>query len=166
MKRIILFVLISTLSVILNNVKAQTVGYTYRPLADEGCTVNYSVAKQNDKFYIIATVQSDRMIFLKESTMMVRTTNGDVMRFGGELIENGTETAGMISGNMILPITSIVSSAQFEVFPEQFGLLRDGVIKVRLTTTPIQHEREFKKDKIGKKLYDFYLDLNKIPDDF
>ena len=40
---------------------------------------------------------------------------------------------------------------------EQFELLREGVAKVRLSTLPIEHERTFKKDKLGKKLYNFYL---------
>jgi len=166
MKRLMLFILICTISIALNDVKAQTVGYTYKALAAEGCSMKYSVAKQNDKFYIIATVSSDRMKFLKESVMMVRTPNGDVIKFSGELIDNGTESAGIVSGNMVIPITSIISTAQFEVTPEQFELLKDGIIKVRLTTTPIEHEREFKKDKIGKKLYEFYLDAKNKEDNF
>ena len=131
MKRLILFVLISTLSIVLHEVKAQTVGYTYKALAAEGCSMKYSVAKHNDKFYIIATVSSDRMIFLKESTMMVRTAKGDVIKFSGELIDNGTVSAGIVSGNMVIPITSIISTAQFEISPEQFELFKDGIIKVR-----------------------------------
>ena len=67
---------------------------------------------------------------------------------------------------MVIPITYIISTAQFEVSPEQFELLKDGIIKVRLTTTPIEHEREFKEDKIGKKLYEFYLDAQNKEDNF
>ena len=98
--------------------------------------------------------------------MMIRTANGDVLKFSGELIDNGTESAGIVSGNMVIPVTSIISTAQFEVSPEQFELLKDGIIKVRLTTIPIEHEREFKKDKIGKKLYEFYLNVKNKEDDF
>ena len=166
MKRLILFVIIVAMSIAINDVTAQTVSYTYKALAAEGCSMIYSVTKQNEKFYIIATVQSDRMKFLKESTMMIRTTNDDVLRFSGELIDNGTESAGIVSGNMVIPITSIISTAQFEVSPEQFELLKDGIIKVRLTTIPIEHEREFKRDKIGKKLYEFYLNAKNKEDDF
>lgn len=166
MKRLILFVIIGAMSIAINDVTAQTVSYTYKALAAEGCSMQYSVAKQNEKFYIIATVQSDRMKFLEESTMMIRTANGDVLKFTGELIDNGTESAGIVSGNMVIPVTSIISTAQFEVSPEQFELLKDGIIKVRLTTIPIEHEREFKKDKIGKKLYEFYLNAKNKEDDF
>ena len=46
------------------NAKAQTVGYTYKALAAEGCNMKYSVAKQDTIYSIVATVRSDRMKFL------------------------------------------------------------------------------------------------------
>lgn len=146
---------------------AQTVGYTYKPLAAEGCSVQYSVAKHCGKFYIIVTVSSDRMRFTDESSMMVRTSDGNVLKFSGELIDNSaTPLVGIITGDVAIPITSILSIAQFEVLPDQFELLKDGIIKVRLSTIPIEHEREFKKDKIGKKLYKFYTDVKNKKTDF
>ena len=52
--------------------KAQTVGYTYKPLAAEGCRMKYSVTKQDSAYYIIATVESDRLTFLKEPIMLIK----------------------------------------------------------------------------------------------
>lgn len=166
MKNILLLVLGFVSFFICNNAYAQTVSYTYRALAAEGCSVKYSVAKQNDSYFIIATVSSDRMIFLKESTMMVRTANGEVLKFNGELLDNGAISTGIVSGNMVVPVSSIISTAQFRVTPEQFELLKDGIVKVRLSTTPIEHEREFKKDKIGKRLYEFFASLRDKVDNF
>lgn len=40
--------------------RAQTVGYSYKPLAAEGCSMKYSVTRQDSVYYIIATVKSDR----------------------------------------------------------------------------------------------------------
>ncbi len=139
------------------NINAQTVGYTYRPLAAEGCNMKYSVAKQDTTYYIIATVKSDRLNFLKESTMLLKTFDGDVIRLNGSLIGSGSETAGIVSGNIVLPVTEISSTAQFKITPQQFELLKKGVAKIRLSTIPIEHERNFTKDKIGKKLYQFFL---------
>ena len=160
------FIFILGIVSIINSLNAQVVSYTYKPFAIEGCTMRYSVTKDNDKYYIIATVSSDNLKFIKEPTMMVRTTNGDVIKFTGELIDNDTKTTGVVSGNMIIPVTSVMSTAQFEVLPSQFDLLKDGIIKVRLTTIPIEHEREFKNDKIGKKLYEFFLEAKNKGDDF
>ena len=39
---------------------AQTVRYTYKALAAEGCNMKYSVAKQDTMYSIVATVRSDK----------------------------------------------------------------------------------------------------------
>lgn len=136
---------------------AQTVSYTYKPLAEEGCCVYYSIAKQDSTYSIIVKVTSDRLLFLKESTMLLKTFDGEIIKLHGTTIGNGSESAGLVSGDLILPITEISSTAQFTATPAQLELLEKGISKVRLSTSPIEHEREFKKDKIGKKLYQLFL---------
>lgn len=145
---------------------AQTVSYSYRPLAAEGCNMKYSVTKQDTTFYIIVTVRSDRLKFLKESTFLIKSFDGDIIRLKGDLIDNGSESAGVLVGNMMLPVTEINSTAQFRISPYQFEQIKHGIAKVRLSTIPIEHERIFKKDKIGKKLYKFYQNARSKPDDF
>lgn len=148
------------------NINAQTVGYTYRPLAAEGCNMKYSVVKQDTAYYIIATVKSDRLNFLKESTMLLKTFDGEVIKLYGSQIASSSETAGIVSGNIVLPVTEISSTAQFKISPQQFELLKKGVAKIRLSTIPIEHERTFAKDKIGKKLYQFFLKQKNKDNDF
>lgn len=135
---------------------AQTVGYTYKALAAEGCNMKYSVAKQDTMYSIVATVRSDRMNFLSEPTMKIRTFSGKYLELKGTVIGNGSQSAGIISGNVVIPITEISSTAQFRITSQQFEILNEGVAKIRLSMTPMNHERTFKKDKIGKKLYQFY----------
>ena len=139
------------------DVHAQTVGYTYKALAAEGCSMKYSVSKQDSIYSIIASVSSDRMHFLNEPTMKIRTFTGKYLELRGTVLGHGSQSAGVISGNIIIPITEISSMAQFRVTPQQFEILNEGVAKIRLSMTPMNHERIFKKDKIGKKLYQFYL---------
>ena len=148
------------------NLKAQTVGYTYRPLAAEGCSMKYSVTKQDTTYYIIATVKSDRLSFLKEPIMLIKNFDGEVIKLYVSNIGNGSETGGVLIGDIMCPITEINSTAQFKITPEQFETIRNGISKVRLSTTPIEHEREFTKDKIGKKLYQFYLKQRDKDDNF
>ena len=113
--------------------------------------------EQDTTYYIIVTVKSDRLIFLNKSTMLFKTFKGNVIELKGELMGNGSESAGIVSGNVVIPITEISSTAQFTATPFQFEQLKNGISKVRLSTTPIEHERTFKKDKIGKKLYQFFI---------
>ena len=161
--QIILSIVLTMCSV---NINAQTVGYTYRPLAAEGCNMKYSVVKQDTAYYIIATVKSDRLNFLKESTMLLKTFDGEVIKLYGSQIGSGSETAGIVSGNIVLPVTEISSTAQFKISPQQFELLKKGVAKIRLSTIPIEHERTFAEDKIGKKLYQFFLKQKNKDNDF
>lgn len=161
--QIILSIVLTMCSV---NINAQTVGYTYRPLAAEGCNMKYSVVKQDTAYYIIATVKSDRLNFLKESTMLLKTFDGEVIKLYGSQIGSGSETAGIVTGNIVLPVTEISSTAQFKISPQQFELLKKGVAKIRLSTIPIEHERTFAKDKIGKKLYQFFLKQKNKDNDF
>jgi len=150
----------------ISNAMAQTVGYTYRPLAAEGCNMQYSIAQQNGEYFIIATVKSDRLTFLKESSFWLKTTDGEIIKLQGEVIGGGSESAGIVSGNIVIPITEISSTAQFRISEEELEKLNQGIIKVRLSTTPIEHERTFKKDKVGKKLYQFYQKKKMKDDDF
>ena len=161
--QIILSIVLTMCSI---NINAQTVGYTYRPLAAEGCNMKYSVVKQDTAYYIIATVKSDRLNFLKESTMLLKTFDGEVIKLYGSKIGSSSETAGIVSGNIVLPVTEISSTAQFKISPQQFELLKKGVAKIRLSTIPFEHERTFAKDKIGKKLYQFFLKQKKKDNDF
>ena len=148
------------------DVVAQTVGYTYKALTAEGCNMKYSVAKQDTLYSIIATVRSDRMKFLSNPTMKVRTFEGKLLELKGTVIGNGTESTGIVSGNIVIPVTEINSTAQFWITPEQFKILNEGVAKIRLSMTPMNHERTFNKDKIGKKLYKFFLQEKEKDDNF
>lgn len=145
---------------------AQTVGYTYKALAAEGCNMKYSVAKQDTMYSIVATVRSDRMNFLSEPTMKIRTFSGKYLELKGTVIGNGSQSAGIISGNVVIPVTEISSTAQFWITPQQFEILNEGVAKIRLSMTPMNHERTFKKDKIGKKLYQFYQQVKQKDENF
>jgi hypothetical protein len=134
---------------------AQSVSYTYRPLAAEGCNVRYSVAKQDSSYYIVVTIRSDRFKFLSESTMLIRTFKDELIKLEGKHIDSGAESAGIVSGNIVIPVTELNTTAQFSITAEQIDKLNDGVAKIRITAIPMNHERTFSKDKIGKKLYKY-----------
>lgn len=147
-------------------VQAQTVGYTYKAFAAEGCNMKYSVAKQGTEYSIVATVRSDRMTFLNEPTMKIKTFTGEYLELKGKVIGDRSQSAGLISGNIVIPVTEITSTAQFKITPQQLEVLNEGVAKIRLSMTPMNHERTFQKDKIGKKLYQFYLKEKKKDENF
>ena len=146
---------------------AQTVRYLHKPLSAEGCHVEYNVSKQDSLYYIIATVTSDRLVFLDNPTMKIRTFKDDVITLEGDAIGNMNGASfGYSVGNVGISQSEIKSTAQFYITPDLFLLLKDGVAKVRLSMRPMNHERTFKKDKIGVALYQLYLDAKDQDDNF
>jgi len=103
---------------------------------------------------------------MKESTMLVKNFDNEILELKGNLINTDSESTGIISGNIVIPVTSINSTAQFRICPEQFDFFQKGVSKIRLSTIPIEHERTFTKDKIGKKLYHFFIEQKNKYSDF
>ena len=80
-----------------------------------------------------------------------------MLELKGTLFDTDASSFSVDVGDFSVPMRMVNTMAQFKVTREQFELLREGVAKVRLSTLPIEHERTFKKDKLGKKLYNFYL---------
>lgn len=150
----LLFALFTFLTV---TASAQHVGYTHKALSAYGCRLKYSVVKQDSSFCILVNVRSERMSLRNEPTMRIRTFNDEVITLKGVIVGGSSQSAGVITGNIVIPVTEISSTAQFPVTPEEFKMINNGVSKVYLSTAPTDHERSFKKDKIGKKLYQFYL---------
>lgn len=122
----------------------------------DGYTFTYGVAKQDSLYSIVATVKSNCMVFLKDPIMKIRTLSDELIELKGTVISNASENGGTIVNNVILADTDISSIAQFWITPDQLELLQHGIAKIRLTMTPSNHEKQFKKDKIGKALYHCY----------
>lgn len=137
--------------------KTKTVDYHHKPFSPvHGCIMHYSVVKQDSSFYIIATVVADQLSILAEPEMKIKTFNDDTITLKGVNIGRGQGYVGTVApGIMIYEASSI---AQFPVTPQQFELIKDGVAKIRISMTPTDHEKTFKKDKIGKKLYQLFLE--------
>lgn len=134
---------------------AQTVSYTYKPFAAEGCSVTYSVARQDTTYYIIAIVESDRLNFMKESTMLVKNFDNEILELKGNLINTDSESTGIISGNIVYPVSSINQRAIMNMSDANL-IFSKRCVKNKTVDLPIEHERTFTKDKIGKKLYSFF----------
>ena len=145
---------------------AQKISYNYKPLSSEGCDVTFNVMKQDSSYYIVTAVMSTGMQFLNEPTMKLRTFSGAVLTLPGILLGNGNQSLGIVTGNIVLPYAYNISTAQFSVTPEQFEEIKSGVLKIRLTMAPVDHEKVFKKDKIGRKLYKKYLKVKTQVNEF
>lgn len=132
---------------------AKSVSYTHRPLAAEGCSVSYSAAQNNGQLMIYVTVKSDRLVFSNSPTMMLKNFKGEVLKLEGIDLQSRTETGGVLINNVVVPITELKALAEFPIDKKDIGFFASGIAKVRLSTVPIVHEKEFSSDVIGNYLF-------------
>jgi hypothetical protein len=80
-----------------------------------------------------------------------------VISFDGSLLSTSNMTTGSVMvGNVALPVNYIVTEAKFPIAKEQIEQFSKGIKKLRLNTSPKYHEKEWRKDKIGMKLFESY----------
>ena len=151
MKKIV--ALLSGILTLVSCATSKQVSYLHRPLAAEGCTVTYSVMQEKGELCIVTTVKSDRLLFGDSPTMMLKNFDGEILQLEGSSFQARSETGGIVSGSLILPYTEVSAIAQFPVSALDIPFFKSGISKVRITTVPLVHEKEFSKDYIGAFLY-------------
>lgn len=164
MKKLILLSLIFALTM---HLLAQSVSYTYRPLAAEGCSISYTPLIANDTAYIVVSVHSDRLVFNDTPTMMVRFFEHDeILKLSGKNQNTTSTSSGVFISNVLFPIPEVQAVATFMVTEEQMAMFNYGVSKIRITMLPMNHERTFDNDKIGRKLYQNYQKVKQKNNEF
>lgn len=142
---IILFCLFSL------NVFSKSVKYNYK-----GCNVEYSATWQEGKPYLVIAVTSNKLVYPENPILMFRCFDDSIIKLTGTSVASSSTQYGIMINNIMAPISKLRVTAIFPMTEEQVELLKNGVSKVSLSTLPIKHERAFNKDKIGRKLHDFF----------
>ncbi len=165
-RRILTAFIFSLLFIVTSCSTAMKVGYTHKPLAAEGCEVNYLITQQSEDLFIIVSISSDRLVFTDAPTMKMRNFQGDVIELNGKSLSTQSESAGVLVNNIVLPVTELKAMAQFKIEKEQIPFFESGIQKVRITTAPLVHEKTFTNDVIGHWLYRKLSEVLKANDDF
>ncbi len=123
-------------------VQCQSVSYTHRTFGKGSAIVHYYAVWQESKPSLLVTVESDKMDFDEHPVLQLRFFGVDEpLRVEGEQLPPiVVEDQGMIR-------------AKFPLDEEDVELFAKGVSKVRLSTMPYTHEKTFKRDGIGKRLF-------------
>lgn len=80
---------------------------------------------------------------------------------------NKSEGAVMI-GYTAVAISHYITEAKFPITKDQIEQFSKGIKKLRLNTSPEYHEKEWRRDRIGKKLFAKYKEssANSFEDNF
>ena len=163
MKRCILF----ALCVFCVTAVAQDfVSYRYKIFSECGCTVNMAAIMHKGNKTLLVQVVSEKLMFDDNPVLMLKNDKGEIIQLNGSTLNSKSESSGVLVGSFIIPYTRNVASAIFPITDEQVDFLQNGISKIRLSTLPFTHERDFKKDKVGKRLYSKFKNLQIQENDF
>ncbi len=136
------------------------VKYSQKTVSINGCVVTFYVTRTDTTYFLAVSFSSEKLMITENPTLLFKTTNDTVLEYNGTLVNNVSQTGLIPAGYIVVPYTSLVSTAMFPVPSADFQLIKTGIKKIRLSTVPIQTEKTFGQDVLGHKLYKFY---NKLP---
>lgn len=105
-------------------IHAEETSYYYEDL------VTFSVTKQDSSYFIITTISSNRKVFLKDPIMKVRTSDDELLTFPGVIVINGSTPLKINVDKRGNTHPDFISIAQFTATPEQFELIKCGIVKI------------------------------------
>lgn len=126
-------------------------------LVDYNIKINLSTEK--DSTFITLMLTSEKLKMSDNPKLLLRLMDDTVISLDGHLLGSTNKSEGAVMiGNTAVAINYYVTEAKFPITKVQAESFSKGVKKLRLNTSPKYHEKEWKKDKIGKKLYEKYKD--------
>lgn len=153
MKRFLLLFLSVSLLIISAYADKKSYHYTYKAFAAEGMAVEYTVQKDT-AYYIGITICATNIVLPDHPTFKVSFFNG--------------ESLELQSNDLVKPFTyglfglNSMSVARFYLSESDLSKFAYGVRMLEISTTPYLHQRSFKKDKVGNKIYKMYLYRKKL----
>lgn len=153
MKKILLILMITCSCL---SGKAQ-VSYGDNFFVDYNVKINLST--ENDSIFLTLILTSERLKMSDSPKLLLRLMDDSVISLDGYMLgaTNKSEGAVMI-GYTAVAINHYVTEAKFPISKDLVDKLSKGVKKLRLNTSPKFHEKEWRKDKIGKILYKKYVE--------
>lgn len=121
--------------------------------------VKLNVSTENDSTFLTLIITSEKLKMSDSPKLLLRLMDDTVISLEGHLLSTTNKSEGAVMiGYTAVAINHYVTEAKFLITKEQVESLSKGVKKLRLNTSPKYHEKEWRKDKIGKKLYEKYKD--------
>lgn len=163
MKKVLLILIITCFCL---SGKAQ-VSYGDNFFVDYNVKINLST--ENDSIFLTLILTSERLKMSDSPKLLLKLMDDTVLSLDGSMLGSTNKSEGAVMiGYTAVAINHYVTEVKFPISKEQVENLFKGVKKLRLNTSPKYHEKEWKKDKIGKKLYEKYKESSgdSFKDDF
>lgn len=159
MKEIYLSIVFSFLALAVN---AQV---SYGDLTFGSYNMKINLETENDSIFLHVIYSDESRNLSDDPKLLLRLMDDTVLSFDGKnLGRHSKSDGGVVIHGFYIESGYVVSEAKFPVPKDQIILFKKGVKKLRLNTSPNYHEKKWRKDRIGKVLYEAYL--NRSPNSF
>lgn len=131
---------------------------SYGDLSFGSYNIKINVSTENDSIFIIIAYTDAKNSLIDNPKLLLRLMDDTVISLDGKMLDKHSESGGgILVYGVYVASNYLISNAKFPVTKEQIEKIGLGIKKLRLNTSPKYHEKEWKRDKIGKTLYDSYL---------
>ena len=117
-----------------------------------------NVSTENDSIFLNVIYTDEKRKLTDTPKLLLRLMDDVVISLEGVNMSSQSKSdGGVILYGGYVESNHFISEAKFPIAKEQILLLEKGVKKLRLNTSPKFHDKEWSRDKIGKKLFNAYL---------
>ena len=148
------------------NVKAHV---SYGDLAFGDYNMKINISTEKDSIYLVVTYTDSKNKLTDTPRMLIRLMDNSVISLEGKMMGVQSKSdGGVVISGVYVASNHFVSEARFPISIDEMQSFKHGLKKLRLNTSPKYHEKEWKRDKIGKKLYENYIksSSNSFEDNF
>jgi len=131
--------------------------------------IRIDLVTENDSVFLMVIYSDAKNRIVDTPKLLLRLMDDSVISLDGKLLGTNNKTdGGYVVFNVAVADNYYVSEAKFPIAKEQIKQFEKGIKKLRLDASPKFREKEWKRDKIGMKLYKKYLESssNSFEDDF
>ena len=115
------------------------------------------VITDNDSIFLSIIYMDGKRKLVDDPKLLIKLMDGEVVSLDGQLLGNMSKSdGGVVISGVYIASNHFISEAKFPITREQIEGFSKGIKKIRLNTSPKYHEKEWKKDKIGRILYEGY----------
>ncbi len=153
MKKIVLIILL-WLTTLSNQVRAQA---SYGDITWGSYNMKINVITDNDSIFLNIVYTDGERKLVDAPKLLIKLMDDEVISLEGQLLGNMSKSdGGVVVSGIYVASSHFISEAKFPITKYQISHFSKGIKKIRLNTSPKYHEKEWKKDRIGKKLCESY----------
>ena len=135
-------------------VKAQA---SYGDITWGSYNMKINVITDNDSIFLNIVYTDGNRKLADAPKLLIKLMDDEVISLDGQLLSNMSKSdGGVVVSGIYVASNHFISEAKFSITRDQINQFSKGIKKLRLNTSPKYHEKEWKKDKIGKILYESY----------